>query len=218
MILAHLGSGASLAAVRGAGRLDTTMGFTPTAGLVMGTRTGDLDPGLSASWRRPRGLSAEQFDRWSTTSPACSASRRPAPTCATCWPGEADDPRAAEAIELFCYQVRRRDRRLAAALGGLDTLVFAGGIGENCARGPPPDLRGPGIPRAHPGRRPQRGRRPVDLGRCEPGPRAGHPHRRRIDDRAGRPLGDRMASGAASVAGDESNTPEEETHPWTLDA
>ena len=133
VILAHLGSGASLAAVRDGACVDTTMGFTPDAGLPMATRSGDLDPGLACYLMESGGLSVAQFRDLvecqsgllgvSGTSGDVRDLLRRAP----------DDPRAAEAVDLFCYQIRKQIGAYAGALGGLDVLVFSGGIGEHSA-------------------------------------------------------------------------------------
>ena len=133
VIVAHLGNGASLTAVRGGVGLDTTMGFTPTGGLVMGTRSGDLDPGvlihLLQSGESDPGVLVDLVNRESGLLgvSGTSADMRDLLAC------EEDDPHAAEAIDLFCYQAKKFLGALAAALGGLDTLVFAGGIGEHSA-------------------------------------------------------------------------------------
>jgi acetate kinase len=133
VILAHLGSGASLAAVRNGRCIDTSMGFTPTAGLVMGTRSGDLDPGLMSFLALTDSLTATQFQTMVNHESGLlgisesSADVRDLLAC------EASDPRAAEALALFCYQAKKWIGSFAAALGGVDTLVFAGGIGENAA-------------------------------------------------------------------------------------
>ncbi len=134
VILAHLGSGASLAAVRDGRCIDTSMGFTPTAGLVMGTRSGDLDPGLMSYLALTESHDCPaRFRPWSIMNRGCSESPKPAPMSAICWPAKPSDPRAAEALALFCYQAKKWIGSFAAALGGVDTLVFAGGIGENAA-------------------------------------------------------------------------------------
>jgi acetate kinase len=131
VILAHLGNGASLAAVRDGNSIDTSMGFTPTAGLMMSTRSGDLDPGPVAYLARIEQMSATQFQAMVNHESGLlgisetSADMRDLLEC------ETQDVRAAEAIALFCYQVKKWIGAYAAALGGLDTLVFAGGIGEN---------------------------------------------------------------------------------------
>ena len=133
IVLAHLGGGASLAAVRDGQSIDTSMGFTPTAGLPMGTRSGDLDPGLAAYLSRSEQMSAQQFSDMANHSSGLlgisetSADMRDLLAC------ENRDVRAAEAVALFCYQAKKWVGAYAAALGGLDTLVFAGGIGEHAA-------------------------------------------------------------------------------------
>ncbi len=131
VILAHLGSGASLAAVRDGKCVDTTMGFTPAAGLVMGTRTGDLDPGLVRFLMRSEGLTAEGFDHLVNHESGLLGVSETSPDLRDLLARQGDDPRAAEAVALFCQQAKKWIGAYAAALGGLDTLVFAGGIGEN---------------------------------------------------------------------------------------
>jgi acetate kinase len=131
VILAHLGSGASLAAVHHGKSIDTSMGFTPTAGLVMGTRTGDLDPGLVYYLARTERMTAAQFQKMvNHESGLLGVSGTSADLRDLC-AREASDPRAADAVALFCYQVRKWIGSFAAVLGGVDTLVFAAGIGEN---------------------------------------------------------------------------------------
>jgi acetate kinase len=134
VILAHLGNGASLAAVHHGESIDTSMGFTPTAGLVMSTRTGDLDPGLVYYLARTANMTAAQFQHMvnheSGLLGVSGSSADLRDLCAR----EATDVRAAEAVNLFCYQVRKWIGAFAAALGGVDTLVFAAGIGENAPR------------------------------------------------------------------------------------
>ena len=186
VILAHLGAGASLAAVQGGHSIDTTMGFTPASGLVMGTRTGDLDPGLVRFLSRAEGMTADQFDSLVNHESGLLGVSETSSDVRDLLARQNVDVRAAEAIELFCYQAKKWIGAFAAALGGLDTLVFAGGIGENARRDPPPDLRGTGIPRDRLGRRPKRIQRPPDLDRPRSGQGPGHPHRRRVDDRQGR--------------------------------
>jgi acetate kinase len=131
VILAHLGSGASLAAVREGRCVDTTMGFTPTAGLVMGTRSGDLDPGVVAFLARAEGMSPERFGEMVNHESGLLGVSGTSPDFRDLLARRADDPRAAEAVELFAYRARTWVGAMAAALGGLDTLVFSGGIGEN---------------------------------------------------------------------------------------
>ena len=130
-ILAHLGNGASLAAVRDGKSIDTTMGFTPTAGLVMSSRSGDLDPGLVSYLARTEQMSATQFQKMVTHESGLLGVSETSSDMRDLLDRETKDVRAAEAIALFCYQAKKWIGSFAAALGGLDTLVFAGGIGEN---------------------------------------------------------------------------------------
>jgi acetate kinase len=131
VILAHLGNGASMAAVRDGKPVDTTMGFTPTAGLVMGTRPGDLDPGLLAYLMREERLNADQVDDLVNRRCGLLGVSGSSSDMRDLLAWQKTDPRAAEAVELFCYHVKKTIGAYAAALGGLDTLVFAGGIGEH---------------------------------------------------------------------------------------
>jgi acetate kinase len=133
VILAHLGFGASLAAVRDSRCIDTTMALTPASGLVMARRSGDLDPGLAAILARREGMTSEQFHRLVTQESGLLGLSETSPDLRDLLARERDDPRAAEAIAIFCYQTRKWIGAFAAALGGLDTLVFSGGIGENSA-------------------------------------------------------------------------------------
>jgi acetate kinase len=131
-IIAHLGNGASMVALREGQPIDTSMGLTPTGGFMMSTRSGDLDPGVLIHLQR-RGRTAEQleamFDRQSGLAGVSATSS----DMKTLLDSRATDPRAAQAVEMFCYQVRKTIGSFAAALGGLDTLVFTGGIGERSA-------------------------------------------------------------------------------------
>jgi acetate kinase len=133
IILAHLGNGASLAAVRDGKSIDTSMGFTPTAGLVMSTRSGDLDPGLAPYLARTEQMTTQQFyDMVNHKSGLLGISETSSDMRDLC-ANEATDVRAAEAVALFCYQVKKWIGSFAAALGGLNTLVFTGGIGEHAS-------------------------------------------------------------------------------------
>lgn len=131
IILAHLGAGASMAAVRGGQCLDTTMGFTPTAGLVMATRSGDLDPGLLVYMIRNEGMTADQLDDLVNRRSGLLGISETSPAMRDLLGRQGNDPRAAEAVGLFCYQARKWIGAMTAVLGGLETLVFTGGIGEN---------------------------------------------------------------------------------------
>lgn len=131
VIFAHLGNGASLAAVRDGKSLDTSMSFTPAAGVPMGTRSGDLDPGMVLYLARTEKMSAEQFSEMVNSQSGLLGVSETSSDMQDLLKHEAKDVRAAEAVALFCYQVKKWIGAYAAALGGLDTLVFAGGIGEN---------------------------------------------------------------------------------------
>jgi acetate kinase len=131
IVLAHLGSGASLAAVHGGKSVDTSMGFTPAAGVPMSTRSGDLDPGLVWYLARTEQMSAKQFNEMVNFHSGLLGISETSSDIRELLEREARDARAAEAVALFCYQVKKWIGAFAAALGGLDTLVFAGGIGEN---------------------------------------------------------------------------------------
>ncbi len=131
VILAHLGNGASLAAVRDGKCIDTSMGFTPAAGVPMGKRSGDLDPGLVWYLAQTEHMTAEQFHHMVNHESGLLGVSETSSDLRDLLAREAEDVRAAEAVGLFCYQVRKFVGAFAAALGGLDTLVFAGGIGEN---------------------------------------------------------------------------------------
>jgi acetate kinase len=131
VILAHLGNGASLAAVRNGKSVDTSMSFTPTAGVPMSTRSGDLDPGLAWYLARTEGFDAKRFNNMVNTESGLLGISETSSDMRDLLERETQDVRAAEAVALFCYQVKKWIGAFAAALGGLDALVFAGGVGEN---------------------------------------------------------------------------------------
>ncbi|MEW5791009.1 MAG: acetate/propionate family kinase [Pseudomonadota bacterium] len=128
LVICHLGSGASVTAVLDGASVDTSMGMTPLGGLVMATRSGDVDPGALLYLLRERGVSPAALDRSLNEASGLlglAGDRDMAHLLA------ADTPTARFAVELFCYRVRKAIGAHAAALGGLDQLVFSGGIGEN---------------------------------------------------------------------------------------
>jgi acetate kinase len=131
VILAHLGNGASLAAVHHGKSVDTSMGFTPTAGVLMSTRSGDLDPGLLGYLASTEQMTVKQFNEMVHFQSGLLGISETSADMRDLLDREREDVRAAEAIALFCYQVKKWIGAFAAALGGVDTLVFAGGIGEN---------------------------------------------------------------------------------------
>jgi acetate kinase len=130
VILAHLGNGASLAAVRDGKSMDTSMSFTPTAGVPMSTRSGDLDPGLVWYLARTEKMNDKQFNEMVNFQSGLLGVSETSSDMRYLLDHETEDERAAEAVALFCYQIKKWIGAFAAALGGLDTLVFAGGIGE----------------------------------------------------------------------------------------
>ena len=130
-VIAHLGSGASMVAVRDGQSIDTTMGFTPTAGLVMGTRSGDVDPGLLVYLLEHRGYSPKTIDTLLNHESGLLAISETTADMRKLLAARATDARAALAIDLFCYQARKWVGAFASALEGLDSIVFTGGIGEH---------------------------------------------------------------------------------------
>jgi acetate kinase len=133
VVIAHLGNGASMAAVRDGRPVDTTMGLTPAGGFMMGTRTGDLDPGVLLYLMREKGYDAERLDRLVNKESGLLGVSGASADMKTLLEGRERDEAAALAVAMFCYQARKQVGAFAAALGGLDTLVFTGGIGERAA-------------------------------------------------------------------------------------
>lgn len=133
VILAHLGSGASLAAVRHGRSLDTSMGFTPTAGMVMGTRPGDLDPGIAWYLLQIEGLSPAEYRDLINHDSGLLGISGTSSDMRDLLDRQRHDERAAEAVEFFCYEARKWIGAFAATLEGVDTVVFSGGIGERSA-------------------------------------------------------------------------------------
>lgn len=131
VIVAHLGNGASMAAVRGGKAVETTMGLTPAGGLVMGTRSGDLDPGVLVYLLMEQGHSPSTIDDLVNQRAGLLGVSGSTSDMHDLLSREAEDPHAAQAIELFCYQAKKFLGALCAVLGGLDTLVFTAGIGTN---------------------------------------------------------------------------------------
>jgi len=132
IILAHLGNGASLAAVKGGKCLDTSMGLTPAGGIVMSTRSGDMDPGV-AWYLMQEGLNAEGFNDLINHQCGLLGISGLSSDMQDLLKHEKNNKDAALAIEIFCYQIKKYIGGYTAAMGGLDTLVFSGGIGENAA-------------------------------------------------------------------------------------
>ncbi len=131
VILAHLGSGASLAAVYRGGSLDTSMGFTPASGIPMSSRSGDLDPGICTYIMESERLSPLQFSAIVNHESGLLGISGTSADMMDLLKQESSDLRSAEAVGIFCYQAKKCIGSFAAVLGGLDSLVFSGGIGEN---------------------------------------------------------------------------------------
>jgi acetate kinase len=132
-IIAHLGNGASLVALRGGRPVDTTMGLTPLGGLVMGTRSGDLDPGVLLHLLTEKGYDAERLAALLNDESGMRGVSELTSDMKTLLGARESDRRAAEAVEMFCVSVRKHVGAFASVLGGLDGLVFTGAIGERAA-------------------------------------------------------------------------------------
>jgi acetate kinase len=133
MIVAHLGNGASVAAMRDGSPVDTTMGFSPLGGVMMGTRPGDLDPGVLLYLLREGRYTLRELEDVLTRQSGLLGVSGNSADMQLLLQRRASDSAAAEAVELFVYFARKHIGALAATLGGLDTLVFTGGIGMNAA-------------------------------------------------------------------------------------
>jgi acetate kinase len=131
MIIAHLGNGASMAAIRDGKSIDTTMGFTPTGGLMMGTRSGDLDPGVILFLLENRGLSPTAVRDLLNRQAGLLGASGITSDMRDLLAKERENTQAGEAVALFCYQAKKFLGALIAVLGGLDTLIFTAGIGES---------------------------------------------------------------------------------------
>jgi acetate kinase len=134
LLIAHLGNGASMAAVKGGKSLDTTMGLTPAGGLMMGTRSGDLDPGVLLYLLEEKGRTAAAADYLVNQLSGLVGVSGSSSDMRDLLSHEAEDPHAAQAVELYCYQARKYVGAMAATLGGLDTFVFTAGVGANAPR------------------------------------------------------------------------------------
>lgn len=131
IVLAHLGSGSSLAAVSGGNSRDTTMSLTPNSGIPMSTRSGDIDPGIVEYLASRQGLDIQEIHRLLATRSGLLGISETTADMVDLLALSAEDRRAAEAVAIYCYEVRKCIGAYAAALGGIDTLIFSGGIGEN---------------------------------------------------------------------------------------
>ena len=184
----HLGNGASLAAIRDGRSIDTTMGFTPLEGLMMGTRSGSIDPGILIYLVRHKGYDAAQLDRLlnreSGLKGISGISGDMREILAAIERGEA---RARLAFDMYVHRLCREIGGMVASLGGVDALLFTAGIGENC-----PPLADGCLPAAFVLEHPVgRGEERTDAGGCGHrrarvgGAGAGGAHRRGLGDRAG---------------------------------
>lgn len=133
VIIAHLGNGASMVALRGGKSVDTSMGFTPLEGLVMGTRSGDVDPGALVYLLDQAGMSPEEISELLNKKSGLLGVSGSGGDMRDLLKKSPGDPHAAEAVELFCYRARKYVGAYAAVLGGIDLLAFTGGIGERAA-------------------------------------------------------------------------------------
>jgi len=131
IVLAHLGNGSSLAAVHERRSIDTTMAFTPIGGVMMSTRSGDLDPGVATYIARTEGLSPDQIEDLLSHRAGLLGVSGTTSDMRTLLEREAGDPRCRLAVTMYAYSIKKAIGAFAAALGGLDTLVFSGGIGEH---------------------------------------------------------------------------------------
>jgi len=131
VVIAHLGSGASLVALRDGKPVDTTMSMTPASGIPMSTRSGDLDPGLALYLARTENYDAKQFNRMANFESGLLGISEATGDMKKLLEMEDANERAKDAIDIFCYQAKKTIGSYAAALGGLNTLVFTGGMGEN---------------------------------------------------------------------------------------
>jgi acetate kinase len=131
VIIAHFGNGASMTAVRNGKSVDTTMGFTPAGGLVMSTRSGDLDPGILVYLLEEEGMEVSALNDMVNRKSGLLGVSGISSDMKDILDKEKEDPRAAAAVNLFCYQAKKFLSALAAVLGGLDTLIFTAGVGEN---------------------------------------------------------------------------------------
>ena len=134
VILAHLGSGASIAAVMDGKPVDTTVSFTPASGIPMSTRSGDVDPGLAVYLNRSEGMDASNFNTMVNHQSGMLGVSGASNDMYYLLENMGTDERCNDAVTLFCYEAKKRIGAFAAAMGGVDTLIFAGGIGEKAPR------------------------------------------------------------------------------------
>lgn len=133
VLIAHLGGGASVTAVEHGRSCDTSMGLTPAGGMMMGKRSGDLDPGLAWHLARREQMSASGFNHMVNHQSGLLGISGSSGDLRVLLAAQADDRCASEAVEMFCYQARKTICAMAGAIDGVDTLIFSGGIGEHAA-------------------------------------------------------------------------------------
>ncbi len=133
LLVAHLGNGASVTAVRDGVSVDTSMGFSPTGGLMMGTRCGDLDPTVVTFLARTRAMTPDAVEKLVNEESGLLGVSGHSADMRDLLERAASDSQASEAIELYCYTARKQFGALAAALGGVETIAFTGGVGEHAA-------------------------------------------------------------------------------------
>jgi acetate kinase len=148
LVTAHLGNGCSATAVRDGVSVDTTMGLTPLDGLVMGTRSGDVDPGLLSYLAGRTGMGVDELTRALNVDSGLQGCPARATTCAP-WPEPllTEKSGAQLALDVFVHRLSKAIARLVVGLQRLDALVFTGGIGEKQCRGPQPGAQQAGLPR-----------------------------------------------------------------------
>jgi acetate kinase len=133
LIIAHLGNGASMAALQNGKSVETTMGFTPAGGLVMSSRTGDLDPGVLAYLLREGKVAPDKVNDFVFQQSGLKGVSGLSSDLRDLMEARSTNPAAQEAVDLFCYSARKALGSLVAVLDGVETLIFTGGIGENDA-------------------------------------------------------------------------------------
>ena len=131
LVIAHLGNGASVTAVKGGKSIDTSMGLTPTGGVIMGTRSGDLDPGVLVYLMREKKFDSAMLEELVDHRSGLLGISGVGSDMRRLHEAASSNADARLAIQMFCYSVRKQVAAMIAALGGVDLLVFTGGIGEN---------------------------------------------------------------------------------------
>jgi acetate kinase len=133
LVALHLGSGCSAVAIENGRSVDTSMGLTPLEGLVMGTRSGDIDPAIVGQLSRAEGVPVADVERWLNEKSGLRGLSGRSADLRELLAHESDDARAASAVDVFCYRIRKYVGAYLAALGGAQAVVFTGAIGERSA-------------------------------------------------------------------------------------